>query len=137
MSSTSTTRPLLIQDENVKAEIRASMAQSAGAFARGDIEGILRAYSPDAIVLPPNSPAVQGIPAIRQLWKSLLAAGYRNATFQFDQIMHWGDIALAIGRYTVQILPISGVLEVDRGRYVGHWRRTADGLFRVTLRHQK
>src|SRR5438309_9288528 len=133
MSSTSTTRPLLIQDENIKAEIRASMAQSAGAFARGDIEGILRAYSPDAIVLPPNSPAIQGIPAIRQLWKSLLVAGYRNATLQFDQIQHWGDVALVTGRYTVEISSIPGTLAVDRGSYVGHWRRMADGQFRVTL----
>jgi len=133
MFSTSTARPLLFQDENIKAEIRASMSQSVSAFEQGDLEGILRVYAPDAVVLPPNSPAVQGIPAIRQLWKSLLAAGYRNAAFQFDQIMHWGDIALVIGRYTVQIFTVPGVLEVDRGRYVAHWRRTADGLYRVTL----
>ena len=126
-------RPLLTEDERIKAEIRVSLAQSASAFKRGDVEAILRAYAPDAVVLPPNSPAIQGIPAIRQLWKSLLVAGYRNATLQFDQIQHWGDVALVTGRYTVEISSIPGTLAVDRGSYVGHWRRMADGQFRVTL----
>ena len=98
-------RPLLTEDERIKAEIRVSLAQSASAFKRGDVEAILRAYAPDAVVLPPNSPAVQGIPAIRQLWKSLVAAGYRNAAFQFEQIEHWGDVVLVIGRYTVESSP--------------------------------
>jgi ketosteroid isomerase-like protein len=133
MTPTSATRPLLTEDERIKAEIRFSLAQSASAFKRGDVEAILRAYAPDAVVLPPNSPAIQGIPAIRQLWKSLLAAGYRNATLQFDQIQHWGDVALVMGRYTVEISSIPGALGVDRGSYVGHWRRMADGQFRVTL----
>ena len=44
----------------------------------------------DAVVLPPNSPAVQGIHAIRQLWESLLAVGYRNAAFELDEIEHLG-----------------------------------------------
>ena len=85
------------------------------------------------IWMPPNSPAIQGIPAIRQLWTSLLAAGYRNATLEFDEIQHWGDVALVIGRYAVEISSIPGTPEVDRGSYVGHWRRMADGQFRVTL----
>jgi len=133
MTPTSATRPLLTEDERIKAEIRVSLAQSASAFKRGDVEAILRAYAPDAVLLPPNSPAIQGIPAIRQLWKSLLVAGYRNATLQFDQIQHWGDVALVMGRYTVEISSIPGTLAVDRGSYVGHWRRMADGQFRVTL----
>ena len=133
MTPTSAMRPLLTEDERIKAEIRVSLAQSASAFKRGDVEAILRAYAPDAVVLPPNSPAIQGIPAIRQLWKSLLVAGYGNATLQFDQIQHWGDVALVTGRYTVEISSIPGALEVDRGSYVGHWRRMADGQFRVTL----
>jgi len=133
MTPKSATRPLLTEDESIKAEIRVSLAQSASAFKRGDIEAILRAYAPNAVVLPPNSPAIQGIPAIRQLWTSLLAAGYRNATLEFDEIQHWGDVALVIGRYAVEISSIPGTPEVDRGSYVGHWRRMADGQFRVTL----
>ena len=132
MLSTSAARPPLVPDEDVYAEIRSSLAQSTGAFNRGDVEAILRAYAPDAVVLPPNSPAVQGTIAIRQLWESLLASGYCNAVFELDQIEHWGDVALAIGRYIVQIRLKPDTFEVDRGKYVGHWRRMADGQFRVT-----
>jgi hypothetical protein len=53
---------------------------------RGDVETILGSYAPDAVVLPPNSPAVQGLVAIRQFWEALLAAGYRNAGFELDEI---------------------------------------------------
>jgi hypothetical protein len=56
-------------DEDIKAEIRRSLAQSSSAFNCGDVETILGSYAPDAIVLPPNSPAVQGtlvkIPPLR------------------------------------------------------------------------
>ncbi len=123
----------LIRNEDVRAEIRKSLTQSASAFNRGDVETILGSYAPDAVVLPPNSPAVQGIHAIRQLWESLLAAGYRNAAFELDEIEHWGEVALAIGRYNVQVPIKPGTLEVDRGKYVSHWRRMPDGQFRVTV----
>jgi|SRR5580704_14227857 ketosteroid isomerase-like protein len=89
MSKASAARPPLIQNEDVRAEIRKSLTQSASAFNRGDIETILGSYAPDAVVLPPNSPAVQGIRAIRSLWESLLAVGYRNAAFELDEIEHW------------------------------------------------
>jgi ketosteroid isomerase-like protein len=98
MSQASAARPQLIKNEDVRAEIRKSLTQSASAFNRGDVETILRSYAPDA---PPNSPAVQGIHAIRQLWESLLAVGYRNAAFELDEIEHWGEVALVIGRYAI------------------------------------
>jgi len=133
MSQASVALPPLIRNEDVRSEIRKSLTQSASAFNQGDVETILASYAPDAVVLPPNSPAEQGIVAIRQLWESLLAAGYRNATFEVDEIEHWGDVALAIGRYRVQIANTAGAIEEDRGKYVGHWRRMPDGQFRVTV----
>ena len=133
MSPASAARTLIIQDEDIKAEIRRSLGQSSSAFNCGDVETILGSYAPDAVVLPPNSPAVQGIEAIRPLWQSLLAVGYCNAVFELDEIEHWGDVALAIGRYNVQIPTKPGAFEVDRGKYVGHWRRMPDGQFCVTV----
>jgi len=126
-------QPPLIPNEVVRAEIRNTLTQSASAFSRGDVETILGSYAPDAVVLPPNSPAVQGLVAIRQLWESLLAGGYRNAEFELDEIEHWGDVALAIGRYKVRISNKSGATDEDHGKYVGHWRRMPDGHFRVTV----
>src|SRR5712692_6520259 len=133
MSQASAARPPFIRNEDVKAEIRKSLTQSASAFNRRDVETILRSYASDAVVLPPNSPAVQGVVAIRQLWELLLEAGYRNAAFELDEIEHWGAVALAIGRYNVQVPIKPGTLEVDRGKYVSHWRRMPDGQFRVTM----
>jgi ketosteroid isomerase-like protein len=133
MSQVLAAQPPLVLNEVVRAEIRNSLIQSATAFNQCDVETILGSYAPDAVVLPPHSPAVQGIVAIRQLWESLLAAGYRNAEFELDEIEHWGDVALAIGRYKVRIPNKSGAMEEDHGKYVGHWRRMADGHFRVTV----
>jgi ketosteroid isomerase-like protein len=90
-------------------------------------------YAADAVVLPPRSPAVQGLPAIRQLFESLLATGYRNAAVELHRIEHWGNVAIAIGRYKLKISTKSASSDLDRGKYVGHWRRTPDGQFRVTL----
>ncbi|PYU54342.1 MAG: hypothetical protein DMG55_31820 [Acidobacteria bacterium] len=133
MSSPSAERAPPIQSEDVQAMICKSMAQSTSAFNRGDVETILVSYAADAVVLPPRSPAVQGLPAIRQLFESLLAAGYGNAAVELDRIEYWGNVALAIGRYTLQLSIKSASSDVDRGKYVGHWRRMPDGQFRVTL----
>src|SRR6267378_6855791 len=114
MSQVFAVQPSLTRNEAVRAEIRNSLTQSASAFSRGDVETILGSYAPDAVVLPPNSPAVQGTVAIRQLWESLLAAGYRNAAFELDEIEYWGDVALAIGRYKVQTSNNAGAMEEDR-----------------------
>ena len=92
-------RSSLVRDESVNAEVRRRMDESASALNRGDVETILRSYAPDAVLLPPNSPGVQGLMAIRQLWESFLASGFCNAALEFDQIEHWGDVAIAIGRY--------------------------------------
>ena len=109
------------------------MDECTSALNRGDVETILRTYAPDAVVLPPNSPGVQGIMAIRQLWESFLASGFCNAVLEFDQIEHWGDVAIAIGRYKVQISVTPGTFEVDRGKYASYLRRMEDGQFRVTM----
>jgi len=50
-----------------------------------------------------------------------------------DRIEHWGNVALAIGRYDVQIPTNAAFSDADRGKYVGHWRRMPDGQFRLTL----
>jgi ketosteroid isomerase-like protein len=125
--------PLLVRDENVKEELRRSLTQSGSAFNRGDVEALLQAYAPDAVVLPPDGHAVHGIVAIRQLWASLLLDGYCNAVFELDRIEHWGNVAITIGRYKVQIPVTHNTFEVDCGKYVGHWHRMPDGQFRVTL----
>jgi len=133
MSSGSPQRPPAIESEDVKEKLRRMMTQSVSAFNQGDLETILGAYAPDSVVLPPRSPAVQGLPDVRRLFESLLAAGYHSFAVELDRIEHWGNVALAIGRYSVQILTKSASSDVDRGNYVGHWRRMPDGHFRLTL----
>jgi len=76
---------------------------------------------------------LQGLLGIRQLFESLLAVGYCNFAVELERIEHSGDIALAVGRYSVQIPTKSASSDIDRCKYVGHWRRMSDGQFRVTL----
>ena len=60
MPQATAARPPLLQNEDVRAEIRKSLTHSVTAFNRGDVETILGSYASDAVVLPPNSPAVPG-----------------------------------------------------------------------------
>jgi hypothetical protein len=55
------------------------------------------------------------------------------AALELDRIEDWGDVALGVGRYSLQIPTKSGSFDVDRGKHVGHWRRMSHGQFRVTI----
>ena len=87
-------------------------------------------YTEDAVVLPPNGPAVQGW----ALMEPRFAAFPPMSDFrpQIIEVDGRGDLAYVRGTYSM-MLTLPGATEPinDTGKYIEIWRKQADGSWRV------
>ena len=85
-------------------------------------------YAEDAQLLPPNSPIVKGISAIRDFWSGVIAAGASDVTLETLDVAASGDLIYNTGHYGYN-------LGADRhiGKYVVVYRRQADGGYKAVV----
>ena len=85
-------------------------------------------YAEDAQLLPPNSPIIKGIAAIRDFWSGVIAAGASNVTLETLDVAAGGDLIYNTGLYGYN-------LGGDRhiGKYVVVYRRQADGGYKAVV----
>jgi uncharacterized protein (TIGR02246 family) len=117
------------------AAIRATDSAFVTAAAAGDAAGVASIYLPDARVLPPNAPAVQGRDAIQKLWGGLLDAYQVKFDVSADEVEGRGDLAYARGHYTLDGTPkAKGVPPLhDQGKFLEILRRQPDGTWRYAV----
>jgi uncharacterized protein (TIGR02246 family) len=108
---------------DVEAAIRAANARFMAAVGRGDVAGMMSAYVDDAMVLPPNGPAVHGTADIEKFWTAFLGAGKFDLTLTPDKILRSCDLATEVGHYSVTITPKGAAPVHDAGKYAVTWRR--------------
>jgi ketosteroid isomerase-like protein len=94
-------------------------------FANADSEGLANLYAEDALVMPPNAPAVNGRPAIKTLFGAM-AAGVKATGMSLKQGQVTGsdvsgDMGWISGTYTVAD---STGATVDSGDYMSVHHRT-------------
>lgn len=102
--------------------ITAKNDQFTKAHITGDSAFLVNIFSPDARVLPPNSPAVIGRTAIAQLNTEYLKAGI--VEFTEKSVALYGDENLLVdeGTYLVR----SGKpVTVEEGKYLNIWKKDA------------
>ena len=85
-------------------------------------------YAPDATVLPPNTPAVHGRPAIA----AFLASFPTITTFTAEMVTVEGDgdLAYVHGTYHLEMSTPDGPM-LDDGKYIEVWKRQAGGSWRI------
>lgn len=89
------------------------------AFNTHDAKGLAALYAPDAVILPPNQPAVFGRDAIRATHQELFAEGDFKIDIEALETVIDGQLAYVAGRY--RMWTGDGDL-VDRGKYIEIWR---------------
>ena len=115
------------------AAIRAADTDFAAAMNRLDMATVMTYYADDAVVLPPNAPAMRGKAAIQQFWTGMLSSAKMAVTLTPDTVMQSGDMATEVGHYDLTInLPGGAAPMQDKGKYSVTWRRT-DGKWRIVV----
>jgi uncharacterized protein (TIGR02246 family) len=117
------------------AAIRATDTAFSSAVASGNAAGVAAIYLPDAHLLSPNAPAVQGRDAIQKFWGGLLGAYQVTIDVTSDEIEGRGDLAYARGHYTLDGTPkAKGTPPLhDQGKFLEILRRRPDGAWHYAV----
>jgi len=110
-------------------EIRAAIAEWVAIYNRNDWSALANEFTEDAVMMPPNAPAVTGRAAIAA-WEAENEAGFRIA-LRPDDISIVGDRAIIHGQSCVFIPLEDGAIGVDIGKFLEVRRRQSDGRWLV------
>jgi uncharacterized protein (TIGR02246 family) len=110
---------------DVSPAIEAMNDSFAQAWAQGDGVALAGLYTDDAMVMPPNSPMVQGKDAVTQFWTGSLGT-LPGTTIKLTSVEVVGDEDMAheVGNWVVSD---STGAAVDNGKYIVIWKHTPDG----------
>jgi len=113
---------------STRAAIDAVNAAAVKATNAGDLAGFVSVYTPDAIVMPPGTPAVHGTAAITALWQTEMKAGLQNLSLTTTEFTALGTTGIEVGTYDFDVKPPSGGATThDHGKYIVIWKRLANG----------
>ncbi len=116
----------------VNAQIKEMDARWVAAFKQKDFTTIEALYASDGLLLPSNSPPVEGPKAIVEVWRSWSELPNVEVVFGADRIeaSSSGDMAYDYGWYTFAFDTENGRV-TDKGKYVVVWKKV-DGAWKVT-----
>ena len=69
-----------------RAAIKAVLRSYEQALNAGDVQGVVKLYTDDAVVLPPNAPSAVGIDAVRATYTGIFQAIHINLTFGIAEV---------------------------------------------------
>jgi ketosteroid isomerase-like protein len=98
----------------------------------GNAQALVEAfYAEDARVLPPNHPVVGGKSAIREFFGSGLLPVLKSLKLDTTHIEISGDLAYAVGNYSMKMRAEGGGETADKGKYVVVYRRQSGSEWRA------
>ncbi len=101
-------------------------------LASGDVEAILEPWADDAVMLPPDSPPLEGKAAIRNYIEAALQLpGFRISWEPVSvSVARSGEMAHLVERTTTTINDSLGNPVTTYGKAVTVWRKDPDGVWR-------
>jgi Ketosteroid isomerase homolog len=117
-------------DSKLEKAVRDADAEWSKVAAAKDLDKTVAFYADDAVVLPPNQPAVTNKDGIRNLWKGFLDSfidiSWKTARVE---VAKSGDMAVLTGTYQMTMKDGSK----DNGKYCEVWQKKADGKWKVAI----
>ena len=103
------------------------------AVVAGDIDAIMAQYAPDAILLPPGAPRMEGSAAIRSMFEAWVQEGLPSSmtlTTGDVTVASAGDYAHAVGSFSLSGTAPDGTEWGDEGKYLAVWKNV-DGDWKM------
>lgn len=122
------------EDMSEASRIQAAIDTMTSAFARGDIDAILAAYEPGAVVMGEPGRPVSGTPALREMFEQFIALDPKF-TFIDHEIVEAGDIALHLTTWKLEGRAPDGAPVEQGGLSVVVLRKHADGRWLMVIDH--
>ena len=108
---------------------RAAIEATTKAFIEGvnakDWAAVAATYTEDAVIMPPNGPAVAGRANVQAFLEAFPPISDFN--FEIIKVEGLGDMAYVRGTYTMTITPEGGYPITDSGKYIEIRKKQADG----------
>ncbi len=123
----SATAPALA--DHVGHEIDALNVKWVAAFKAKDIATIESLLAPNALLLSPGAPAVQGAKAVAETWRGWSELKGVELTFGALRVEASGDMAWDYGTYSFAFDGDKGRV-TDKGKYIVVWKKI-DGAWKV------
>ena len=107
----------------------------AQAAATGDAERIASYWADDAVVMPPNQPAIVGKAAIREFVRTSLAIPGFSVTWEPERasVAGSGEVGYLIERNQFTLTDASGTLLTLHGKSATIWRKDAKGTWKCVV----
>lgn len=117
-------------DSKLEKAVRDADAEWSKVAAAKDLDKTVAFYADDAVVLPPNQPAVTNKDGIRNLWKGFLDS-FIDISWKITrvEVAKSGDMAVLTGTYEMTMKDGSK----DNGKYCEVWQKKADGKWKVGI----
>ena len=114
--------------------IRESLQRNGELWNAADVEGVLAEYAEDAVLMPPEAPAVVGKEALRTSWSEFLGQNTPDWHFTIEDIRVSGDLGFVRGEFAVSITEKeSNKTEEDEGKSVFVFQRQSDGTWKTVI----
>lgn len=118
----------------VRQAIEANKQQLVAAFKAGDAAAAVAVYAPNALVMGPNEPTMQGTEAITQGLRGMFEQVSLPAmALNISDLTVSGEYAFEHGSYewTIQPKAAGAPAMPDKGKYLSVWQRQADGSWKL------
>ena len=116
-----------------EAEIEAARAQWMELFSAGDGTAVAeQSFAEDAMLLPPDSPPVEGREAIAAFWQGAFDAGITGLKLDTISIDVVGDTGIVTGYWTVTVPAEGGGTAEASGKELLIYEKGKDGVWRAT-----
>lgn len=127
-ASTNEPSRLTTDDESV---IRQTIADNVKLALAGDWESFSNLYTPDTVLMPPNSPFTVGRGSIPQMFAAVKITEFSSRLLHVDGS---GDVAYGWGEHswTMRVEGASDPI-ADKGKWLGIWRKQHDGRWLIAV----
>jgi uncharacterized protein (TIGR02246 family) len=113
-----------MESDSARVAIEARGVAFAEATNAGNADGVAAMYAEDAVLMPPDMPAVTGRDNIRSTFAAMMGQmpGMRIA-FQVQDVVANGPLAVERGAWIITVPTPDGGSSEMRGKYLVAWRR--------------